>query len=484
MAISLPEVVLPRRRANPKGQAYTATFNPSQAGQTLTLPSFTQHMTDLFETRAAQNSRQLLALMFRQDPDVSATVNAFLSIANTTPRIYAYLEDGTPDPQGQLDVQAMLGSLFRRNDYSTGFEMKLSLKEHCENFRYALLLNGGIAAEWIFDRTLLPINLRHVNLNEIEWLEAQPGQYKPIQKPAQAGGVEINLDIPTFMVKYFRQSPFEAYAQSMFLSCINTIAARTQVINDLYRIMQRVGYPRVHVKVIEKTLRDNMPPQFKTDPVRANEWISQRLSEVANGISNLEADQAYVHFDSVEPNIMNEGGPGKSMDVRAVIEVLNAQNQAALKTMASIIGRGQAGVNTASTEARIFSISAQELNQPIAAMLSEGLTLAMRMSGYAGYIEVEFDPVELRPATELEPMLALKESRMTKALSLGLITDDEYHMEMFNRPAPPGVPKLSGTNFENPGSTVDAGSVSPNSDPLGRSVTSGDNAAARSNGVT
>lgn len=484
MAITLRDIILPKRRANPKGTAYTGTFNPNQTANTLSLPSLRQHMEDIFTTRVANDARQLLTQLFRQDPDISATVNAFLSVANTTPRFYAYDENGQPDAAAQADLQAMVNNVFMRQDYSTGFQLTDSLKAHCEKFRYALLLTGGLAGEWLFDKSLLLSGVRHVNLNEIEWLERSPGEYKPVQKPAQAGGVEINLDIVTFMVKYFRQSPFEAYAQSPFISCINTIASRQQVINDLYRIMQRVGYPRITIKVAEEIIRNSMPPALKAKPDEAQAWVNARVAEISNTVANLEPEQALVHTDAIEPEILNEGGPGKSMDVESIIKVLNAQNQAALKTMASIIGRGESGVNTATVEARIFSISAQELNEPIADFLSDGLTLAMRMTGYAGSVVCEFDPVELRPSTELEPQLALRQNRMLENLSLGLITDDEYHMEMFNRPAPAGSPQLSGTNFRDKAKATVADGVSPNSDPLGRSVSPEGGEAARSNSVS
>lgn len=485
MALSLVQIFVPKKRPNPKGTAYTSTFNPTQRNTPLGVPALQQHLQDIFDQRVSQNSRELMKNLFRNDPDMSATVNAYLSLANTQPRFYVYDAEGVPDPEGQRQLENLLNSLFIRNDYTTGFQMAKSIAGHCENFRYEILLTGGLGGEMIFDKTLLPVEIRHVNLNEVEWLEPEPGVFKPVQKPAAAGGTEISLDIPNFIVKYFRQNPFEAYPQSGFISAINTIAARMQVVNDLYRIMQRVGYPRIEVTILEEVLRKNAPASIRADENELIRWMNERITEIANGISNLRPDQAYVHMDSIEPKVLNDGGPGKSMDVESIIKVLNAQNQAGMKSMASIIGRGETGVNTATVEARIFSISAQELNVPIADFFSEALTLAMRMGGYPGYVVCEFDPVEMRSETELEAQLTMRQSRLMEALSLGAITDDEFHLWMFFRPRPPSAPMLSGTNFREMGkSPVDAGGISPNSDPLGRSVSSSADKSAKSNGVS
>src|SRR3546814_1614486 len=69
----------------------------------------------------------------------------------------------------------------------------------------------------------------------------------------------------------------------------------------------------------------------------------------------------------------------------------------------------------------------------------------------------------------------MRASRLRNELSLGTITDEEYHLEIFGRPAPAGAPQLSGTNFLKPADadvTIDTEGVSPNDDPLGRGLRS------------
>jgi len=111
-------------------------------------------------------------------------------------------------------------------------------------------------------------------------------------------------------------------------------------------------------------------------------------------------------------------------------------------------------------------------------------TFALRLAGYQGRVEIKFPPVELRPALELEPQRTMMASRLQTELSLGTITDIEYHMQMFGRPPPPGAPQLSGTGFMNPvQASVDTQGVSPNGNSLDRSMTSPGSQNARSSAV-
>lgn len=470
-ATSALQVITPKR-APAAGTAQTPTFSPNAPNEVLTAPTYREHLSDLFDSRVSLDSRALIKQLFVQDPDMSAAVHAFLTVANTEPLFLVKDVNDQLDRAGQKLLNSLLQTLIQRFDYSKGFKLVQSLEMLTESFRYMLLLRGGLAGELILSKEYFPAEFRLVDMQSIEWLEPTPGRFVPQQSTSD--GKKISLDIPTFFATWFRRDPTNIYSSSPFVSAINTIAARQQVINDLYRIMRVTGYPRMDVKVMEEVALKGATADILADPAKKAAFLSSKLASVASVITSIRPDQAFVHYDSVEAQMMNEKSPGTSLDITSVIETLNAQNQAGLRTMATILGRGTSGVNTASVEARVFSMSAEELNKPIADLLSQVLTLALRFQGSQSYVQVKFAPVELRPKTELEPQLAAKATRLRQDLSDGIITDDEYHLEMYGRIRPDSAPELSGTGFMDNGSasSVDPLAISPNSDPLGRSITS------------
>lgn len=455
---SVLQVVLPKKKNSPTGLASTNTFSPSSADNPLPLPGYRDHLTDVFDSRVANDSRTLMQTLFKHDSDVSAAVNAYLTVANTEPRLLVFDADGKPDRNGQKLLHQILLSITQQVDYSLGFKIFHSLKGHAEQMRYMLLLRGALACELVFDKQQRPVEIRHIDPNTIKFIEKSPGQYKP-QQEISGQTDPINLDFPTFFMGWFRKDPTTIYNTSHFVAAINTIAARQQVINDLYRIMRVTGFPRIDVKVLEEVVTNSAPPAVKADAEQMRAWLRARLQEVATLWSNIRADQAFVHFDSVEASTMNEKNPGVGIDIKSVIDTLNGQNQAALKSMGTIIGRGESGVNTASVEARIFAMNADELNEPIAKVFSDMFTLALRLQGFAGYVQCVYPKAELRPVLELEAHMTQKQTRLLQMLSLGIIDDETYHIEMFGRMRPDSAPELSGTGF------MDAKSVGGASDP-------------------
>ncbi|RWB08792.1 MAG: hypothetical protein EOQ39_18735 [Mesorhizobium sp.] len=476
-------IVAPKKSAKKGGIAATGTYNPAQADRVLTAPLYQEHLTDIFASRQSDDSRVLLKNLFKTDPDVSAAVFSYLTMANTEPLILVRDLDGQIDRDQTKALEQAIKFLTVPTDYTLGFQLKKNLRTLAEEMRYMGLLRGAIGVELVLNDQLAPGELRTVDMSSVTWFEKKPGQFKPFQTVPGVSAPGVSLDIPTFFVSFFRRDPTEIYSYSTFVSSINTIAARQQVINDLYRIMQKTGYPRLDISLIEEVMVKNIPSNVKNDPDRTKAWLEARMSEVQTTFANMRPDQAFVHWDSVEPTILNDKNPGMGVDVSKIIETLNAQNQAGLKTMATVIGRGASGVNTSSVESRIAAMNADELNEPVAEILTNVASFILHQSGYQGFAEVTFVKAELRPDLELEPQLMLKSSRLRQDLSDGLITDDEYHLQMYRRLRPDASPELSGTKFAGDPGAIDASKASPNSDPLGRSLAAPGAKAAKSNGV-
>lgn len=478
----LGAVVLPKGKGQKGGKGSTPTFNPRQ--QVLSAPQYRDHLTDVYTSRVANDSRTLIASLANMDPDISAAINAFLSVAGSVdPIVYAYDENDEIDPEGIAIGQKLIALLTTVNDYSLGFSSKPTLDSLCTDLRYMTLLRGGTAIELVLDKAYVPSELRLIDLATIEWNQTDPGKFKPVQKP-KGSNETIDLDIPTFFTSTFHQSPLDVYTYSPFVSAINTIASRQLVINELYRIMKIVGYPRVDIQIMEDVLANSAPAAFRNQPEKIREFVEAEMGRIRNTIAGLGSADAFVHSSAVTATVINDKNPSAGLQIQGVIDVLNAQNQAALKVMPAVVGKANNG-QVASTEARLFAIGCDALNRSTAGPLTRSLTLAARLAGYAGRIEVIFPPVELRPTLELEPQKTMKSSRLKMDLSAGLITDIEYSMEMYGRPPLAGAPELSGTGFMDQANaaSVDATDQSPNGDALGRGMATPGGKAAKGNGV-
>lgn len=468
----------------PSSSSVTDTFNPSN--DKVTIPTFNDHLADIYDDRlSVSDYRDMVKKMMVFDTDFSATKDAYLTLSETEPVFSVYNPAGEIDEAGHQQLESILDCLFVPSDYSIGFRPVQTFRSVSERMRYMFLMRGCVIAELVLDKQKLPYAIVLADPKTIEWHELAPGQLSMIQI-APLGGARIPLISPTIFAHFFHQDPTEVYPRPHFTSAINTVAARQAVINTLYQIMRTTGAARLEVEIVEEVVRKNIPAEIASDPNKVKSYFNDIMNSIATQISTLRPEQAFVHFDSVKPQFIDQKGTPAGMEAQIsdVITTLDNQNQAGLKTMGTVIGRGESGVNTSSVEARVFAMNTDGLNRPVGEVWGQILTLAMRLLGYQGKVEVCFKPVEMRPSMELEPQRLIMQQRLLQDLSLGLITDIEYHLQMYNRLPPAGVPELSGTGFMAVDQTMSV-SPSPNSDPLGRSVSGGaaGSKAAKSNSV-
>lgn len=463
----------------PDGLAYSTSFRPTAPIKPV--PGYNDHLNRLYDQRTTNDSRVLLNLMVTHDPDVSSAINSFLGIcASTTPVMVAYGPDGQIDPEGIDLVRQILGVVTEESDYTQGYSNRLTFQALLNEQRYMVLMRGSSCLELVLDKTLAPTSIRNVDAATLHWFEYSNGDLVPEQW-ASGGSIKIRLNVPTFFIERHHQNPVSIYDYSCFVSAINTISARQLVISELYTIMQKTGFPRVDITVVEEVLLKHAPKNEDFDTARNR--VNTEIARIQSAIADMTSSQGMVHSDAVKVDVINKNSQ-LGVNVTEIIAVLDSQNQAALRVMPAVVGKGSNG-QVASTEARLFAISCDALNRTIASQFSKLLTMATRLAGYQGKIVMSFPPVELRPAMELEPQKTMKQSRLQADLSLGIISDMEYCLEMYGRPPLPGAPPLSGTLFADPQNvTVNETSITPNSDPLGRSLVPEGSAGAKSKGVS
>ena len=95
------QLLLPKGKQKAGGVAYTPTFNPTR--EVLTLPTYRNHLDDLYSNRLSYDSRTLLNDLTRHDPDVSSAIHSYMAIAGSAPlMLYAYDEAGVLSTEGKL----------------------------------------------------------------------------------------------------------------------------------------------------------------------------------------------------------------------------------------------------------------------------------------------------------------------------------------------------------------------------------------------
>jgi len=446
-----------------KVPASPKTINPDLKDGDVYSPTAFNMYQDVGTLRNYGAKEDVIKQLSRYDPDAANAIWSTLRFASTPLSIIFKDEKGVFNADKTREFQNLLKAnwLISTNDPSAA--------ELSDNIMRQLFLYGATGLEVVLNEFKFPTKFVLVKNSAISW-RMKKGKFVPFQKNSTGTG-EINLDIPTFFFQTLDKDPDEATSESPLLPAIQAIVFKQQVIADIQRVIKRTGYPRLKVTVLEEVLRKNAPVSVRGDDKKLSKWLSDQKVAIGTELGKVKPEDAVVIFDSLEIDTL-ENKNASSVDFRPIMEILDGQVVSALKSLPSILGKGKGGSqNIASVESMVFLNTPKFLQQRSAKLLSQAYTMAARLAGMKGYIEVSHESINLRPDLELEPQRLAKQNRVLQLQSFGHIDDSEAALALGVEHLP--INPLSGTEFLTGGPTVDTQNISPNTDPLGRSITGG-----------
>ena len=421
------------------------------------------HTRNLNDYRYANDADTMLMLLSKIDPDMSTGIWNFLRLANSGLKIIATDLKGQASPKGQDLLNAMCKRLAGLDNYKD-WALYRPVEMVASQLMKYVLVRGGCSMEAVLGKDKRVNELCVIDPINISFVHKTPGQFVPQQR--NLDGNMINLDIPTFFWNVLDQDADDPYETPPFLPAVSAIMFNIAFMQDLERIVKKMAYPRLTIKIIESTLRRFAPLIAQSDETKMTEWLQAQKTSIGSALRGLDPEDAAVFFDSIDINVL-ESKHNATVDFRPLKEVIDQRIIAGLKSLPTILGRQFGSSQTiGGVEALLYSKSIASIQEVVAVLLTRTLTLALRLEGHQGYVKVSYSPVNLKPENELEAFRTLKQSRILELLSLGFITDGQAAEELTGDPTLPKTFKpLSGTGFYEKKANVNAVSVDNTRNP-------------------
>jgi hypothetical protein len=211
-------------------------------------------------------------------------------------------------------------------------------------------------------------------------------------------------------------------------------------LQDLKAIVHKQGYPRIDITILEEIIIKNAPPQIRTDPKKMQEFVDKQIEEILSKLASLDPDQPLVHVNSIEANILG-GNTGPVIDVQKLMNVIDSQIVAAIKTLSVFLGRHFGKTETyAGIEVQIYNRTVEAIKELSRRLFSRALTLGLRLRGHQGIVEVKYDVIDWKSPQEREQARTMAIDNAIKMRDEGWITDEEA-CEMVTGHKPTGTPK-------------------------------------------
>lgn len=434
------KVILPTRNLAGKARAKRPGSDVKK-GATIPnqLKTFNQNAINNISARTDVN--EIIRLLCREDGMFSSAANSMAAISvGPGFRLAGYDATGAMSTEVMGLAYSLMDGFSTLHDYSKGYNDKPGMQSLLSSLQTDVVTTGGCGVELVLDKEFGPERLVPIGYSTIAWeADGQGGRY-----PTQDGG-DIELNIPTVFVSEHNRNPDEAYAVSLLRPGLSQVMNFNGFIEDMHRALNRTGHSRLIATIVSEKIQKAADDETRNDPAKMGALFDLVLSQVQEALAGLEPEDAVVTYDSVTYDVKDTGG--NKADYAPMIATLSNMLGASLKTPASVSGmRAAGGQGLSNAETLIYLQVVQGTRSPVEEAMSRALTLACRLQGIDGYVAFEFNPINLRPAIELEAYFGTRQKRVLELLSWGVINEAHACWELGIRPQGLNA-VLAGTRF-------------------------------------
>jgi hypothetical protein len=426
--------------------------------------------------RQATDDATRLRIIARASPDGANAVSALVRTAKTPLSLVAYDANHQVSELGLSLLANLQRKLFHDSDYTEGYNTRQSLGGLTETLLREVPITGATAIEMVLDNARMPSYLQPVSPSVIQWKTsktvkisggASPDAYKQIPYQRVLGKV-VELDVPNFFYAAFDQDPTTPYPHSMLEPAIMTTIVNEGVQADIIRAVRQTGHSRIYIELAYEMMVKAMPMNIRSAPPEEQEaWLETQRKNVEQVINGLEPNQGFALWDYAKAAYLNSN-IGASSDPSPLLETMDARMASSCKVPPAVLAKrmSSGSQNTSSTEALLFLLTAEAMEEPVQTVYSRAFTLALRLMGFDGYVTAVFAKPNLRPDMELSSFKVMYQTLVLNLLSLGFVTDDEAAQMFGTGPLSPDHEPLSGTRFMDKANQANTPDPSSTADPV------------------
>ncbi|WP_426455310.1 hypothetical protein ACP26L_36430 (plasmid) [Paenibacillus sp. S-38] len=445
-----PDQALARRSGGSRSSSQVVSVNDFGGSRT-TIPKFAQGgggvggalpkkaQSDLLldeRSLASASIEDLIDILSDAHPDVSYAIWNFMRLGNTKYNISVRKPggDGKPDE----NMKKVITDFFDMMEMPdpTRFSVNRGIDKMLGQLLYAVITRGAASLELVMGQGNTEVAfIAPIDPATVEF-RYENERYVPYQDEGK-----ISLDLPTFFYEGLDERIDDPNGRGPLLGAINMVMFQLQVLNDIKAVVHNQGYPRFDIKILEEVLLKRMPISIRNNEKEMQIWLNARLNEIIDMYKNLDVDDTFVHFDSIEVGMAGGGKSGALFDPEKLMTVIDNLLMTGLKTLSTILGRRSTG-NTesfAKIEIKLYIQGVRALQRVVERLMSRALTAMLNLGGKQGIVSFTFEEIEIRTEMEQAQFDQIRLMNIAMMRDQGWIDQEEAAMRAVGH-APVGEP--------------------------------------------
>jgi len=407
-------------------------------GYSTTLSPYSSRTNDALATlRGIRDEAQALEFLKKTNPDVSMAVWNFVRLANQGNDTQFYSVDGkTRDTVLEGEWRDFAS---RINEISNS-----GLDGLIDQLHYSSFLLGAMGAEVevTSDRNDI-YDVYPVKPQTIKW-ELQDINGRKTWVPYQYQmGKKVLLDKAHANFFWVPADPDigDPRGSLSMASVLQAVDFQMQILQDLQAVLHHQGYPRNDIAIDLERLMTICPAHIKQDATKLKEWTTAQFSNVVGMMEKIKPDSDYVHFDDVKINMNQGANAARSLDVRAVSELVDTQTLSGSKQMAIFMNRNQGVTESWGTvQFRIFCSGIASCQRGSKRLIEEIARLWLRVNGKQAKVVFTHNTIDWNSEEQRMTVKLMEQQFHAIAVLMGWEDNDQAAQEVIKAEKAVGQP--------------------------------------------
>ena len=398
-------------------------------GYTTTLSPYNSRTSDtLIQLRAIDDESTAIEFLKEVNPDVSMAVWNFVRLANQGNEMQLYALGKSKARMTNIEEQ-WRDFASRINEISNS-----GLDGLIDQLHYSSFLLGAMGCEVevtpdikdIYDVYVVKPKTIYWELGEIDnhqkWIPYQLQNSKKIYlDPTHANFFWVPAD-PKI------GDPRGTLNLSPVLQAIDF---QMQILEDMQAVLHHQGWPRDDYEINLERMLSSCPSHIKNNPKELQKWFQEQYDNVVNMLQKIKPDSDIIHFDDVKRNPSNNNANSRSLDVRAINEMVDVQTMSGLKQMSIFMNRNQGVTESWGTvQFRIFCSGITSCQRGSKRLIEEIARLWLRVNGIQAVPKFKHNTIDWNSEEQRMNVKLLEEKFYAIAVMMNWIDNDKAAQEV------------------------------------------------------
>lgn len=430
-----------KTRAEPKDNTTTGRQTQIGNGYSSTLSPTTSRTKDVLETlRSIPDEATAIEFLKKVNPDVSMAVWNFVRLANQGSDMQFYTLGKSKDRMTNLESE-WRDFASRINEISNS-----GLDGLIDQFHHSSFLLGaqGCEVEVTPERNDI-YDIYPVKPQSIKWELADVNGRKTWVPFQWQAGKKILLDKKHANFFWVPSDPDigDPRGTLTMTPVLQAIDFQMQILQDLQAVLHHQGWPRDDYEIDLERMMAYCPAHIKSDSVKLQAWLKEQYENVRSTLKDINPDSDLVHFDDVKRNQGTNNANGRSLDVRAIQELVDTQTLSGLKQMAIFMNRNQGVTESWGTvQFRIFCSGIASCQRGSKRLVEEIARLWLRVNGYQAVPVFKHNTIDWNSEEQRMNVKLLEQKFHAIAVMMKWETNDKAAQEVMKAEKAFGEPSI------------------------------------------